>query len=549
MARRPRVASKWIRSEADERAVSAGHTFSLKAAEAVATFMREFCRHSQGQWAGQPFELLPWQFDDVVAPLYGWKRPDDTRRFRDAYIGCPKKQGKSGMSSGLSLYHTVGDGEPGAIVGCAAVDREQAGIVFDSAASMVRSSPDLSSALDIIDSRKTIVHPASGSKLFALSADVGSKEGLNISALILDELHRWRGEMFTTLAYAGAARRQPMRIMITTAGVYDENSIGWQQYKYARQVLDGTITNLAYFAYIREADPALDWTSPATWAAANPSIGVTVTTEELAEQCAAAQHSVGLENAFKRYRLNIWTQSTERWVPISTFDASAGHPIADADYVGRPFYGGIDLGSVADLSVVAELHDCPHDPGALDLRLRCFLPADALREGPNALLYQQWARDGYLTVTPGNVTDENVLVATVAADAKQYGCHSIALDRLFQAMRVSQDLEGHGIQVAGCGMGMMSLSPLVDELEKRLLSRTLHHGGHPILRAAVDAVEMEVDAAGNRKPSRANRHKKIDALIAVLLGLDRWARKASTPVAGPSIYEDGGIFSVGGDWP
>ncbi len=433
----------------------------------------------------------------------------------------------------LSLYLLVADGEAGAVVGNVAVDREQSLIVFDVAASMARSSPDLAAVLDIIDSRKVIVHPASGSKYFALSSDVASKEGLNLSALVLDELHRWKGEMFHTLYHAGAARRQPLFLAITTAGIYDETSIGWQQHEYARKVLDGTIADdLAFFGYIRAADASADWTDPQTWAAANPSLGVTVTVEELGEQCRAAQHSVGLENSFRRYRLDQWTQSTERWLSLETFDASAGHAIDERDYAGAPFFGGIDIGSVSDLSVVAELFPCPHDPAALDLVLRCFLPSAALRDGPNALLYQSWARDGWLTVTDGTVTDEPTIVQTVIADAARCGCRSIAIDRLFQAMRLSQDLAAAGLQVFPCGMGSMSLSPLVAELEKRLLSKTCHHGGHPVLRNAVDAVDMELDSAGNRKPSRADRSKKIDALIAVLLGLDRQLREPA-PVLTP----------------
>jgi phage terminase large subunit-like protein len=525
------TAKKWMRSAADARAVAAGYWFDVAAAEAVRQFAAEFCRHSQGIWAGQPFVLQSWQFEDVVAPLFGWKRPDGSRRYRRAHIEIPKKNGKSSLCSALSLYLLVADGEPGAVVGNVAVDREQSLIVFDVAAAMARSSPELAAVLDVIDSRKTIVHPASGSKYFALSADVGNKEGLNLSALVLDELHRWRGDMFSTLYHAGASRRQPMFLSLTTAGVYDETSIGWTQHEYARQVLDGTIEDLAFFGYIRAADPAADWTDPATWTAANPSIGVTVTIEELAEQCAAAQHSVGLENAFKRYRLNCWTQSTERWIALSTFDLSAGHAIVEADYAGRPFVAGIDVGGVSDLSVVAELFPCPHDPAALDLVLRCFLPAAALREGPNALVFQQWARDGWLTVTPGTVTDELTIVHTLIADAARCGCTSIAIDRLFQAMRLSQDLAAAGLQVFPCGMGFMSLSPLVTELEKRLLSKTFHHGAHPILRNAIDAVDMDVDSAGNRKPSRANRSKKIDALIAALLALDRQLRAPAEPQA------------------
>jgi phage terminase large subunit-like protein len=540
MARKRKTASKWIRSEADERRVEAGHYFDERDPERFCEFGYEFGRHYQGDWAGRPFELQEWQYRDIVAPIYGWKLPDGRRCFFDAYIEIVKKMGKTTLGRIMAMYGLIADGEPGAVVGLVAVDRAQGGLLYDGIAATVRLVPELS-CLDVIESQKRIVHRATNSTLFVLSADAPSKEGLNISTLIRDELHAWpRGTMFETLRYAGAARRQPLFVSITTAGIYDPTSIGWQQHEYARKVLDGTIVDLNFFSYICAADPADDWTSPDTWKKANPSLGVTVRFDELEAQCRAAQHSVGLENSFKRYRLNIWTQSTERWLPLSTFDASAGHPIVEAEYEGRKFYGGIDLGSVSDLSVAALLFDCPHTPGAVDVVLRAFLPAAALRDGKNAGLYQQWERDGWLTVTPGNITDEGMIVSALVADRQRFGCHSVAIDRLFQAMRLSADLAAQGLEVFPCGMGTLSLSPLVTELEKLILSKRFHHGGHPILRAAVDAVEMEIDSAGNRKPSRRDRGKKIDALIACLLGLDRKLRTVDTPAPSPSLYFMGG---------
>src|SRR4029453_1660247 len=225
MARKWAVPSPLIRCAADERAVSMGYTFDERAAAAVATFSREFCRHPAGRWAGDPFVLQPWQYDDLVEPLYGWRRADGTRRFRRALIEVPKKQGKSTFAAMLSNYHLIADGERGALVGNCAGDREQASIVFHTGAAMVRSSPELAAAVDVIDSRKTIVHPASGSKYFALSSDVGSKERLSLCFLCLDDLHRWRGDMFATLYHAGASRQQPLFLAITTAGTFDETSI------------------------------------------------------------------------------------------------------------------------------------------------------------------------------------------------------------------------------------------------------------------------------------------------------------------------------------
>src|SRR5690606_21702418 len=175
---RPTVTNEWIRTSQDKRAVSEGCWFDLAAAERVRTFFRRFLRHSKGKWAGEPFELLEWQWREVVAPLYGWKRADGTRRFRRGYIEVPKKNGKSTLFAGISLYLLAADGEPGAEVYSAAVDRDQASIVFNEAANMVQQSPHLESHLHVVRSTKRIVCHRSRSVYRALSADVPAKEGL-----------------------------------------------------------------------------------------------------------------------------------------------------------------------------------------------------------------------------------------------------------------------------------------------------------------------------------------------------------------------------------
>jgi phage terminase large subunit-like protein len=443
---------------------------------------------------------------------------------------------------------TIGDHEPGAVVVNAAVDRSQAFLVFDEAASMVRASADLRAVAEIVDSRKTIVHRASGSKYCALSADTDTKEGLNIHGTVLDELHAHPNrEMFDVLQHAGAARRQPLAIVITTAGVYDPASVGWETHERARQVLEGVSDDWAFFARIWAADPAADWTSPRTWRAANPSFGVTIAEDELRDQCVAAQSSPALENVFKRYRLNFWTRQVERWLPVSTWDASAGHPIADDAPVGSRAFGGVDLASVSDMSALAWLSRCPHDESAVDVRLRCWLPEATLATAKNAPLYEIWQRSGHLTITPGTATDYDVIASAILADAARLGCDSLAIDALFQGLGVARALEDQGVAVYPCRMGFLSLSPLVAELERLILTGKLHHGGHPILRWAVDTVTMKRDAAGNRKPSREQRDTKIDALIATLLALDRWARK-SAPVVEESVYLTHGVRTLGEAW-
>ena len=524
MAHKARIPAGWVRTAADRRAVAEGCYVDRAAGERVIGFIEGFCRHSKGVWAGQAFTLQPWQ-RAVVLELFAWRRADGSRRFRVAYLEVPKKSGKTTLCAALSLCLLLGDDEPGAVVVNAAVDRSQASLVFDEAASMVRASASLRAALETIDSRKTIVHRASGSKYYALSADADTKEGLNISGTIIDELHAHPSRLlFDTLLHAGAARRQPLSITITTAGVFDPGSIGWEMHERAGQVLDGTSEDWAFFARIWAADPAADWTDPATWRTANPSLGVTIAEAELADQCRAARFSPGLEAAFKRYRLNIWTQARTGWLSLEAWDASAGHPV-DEDAPVRPAFGGIDLASVSDMSACAWLRRCPHDEGAVDVVLRCWLPEETLRSSKHAGLYETWRRSGHLTVTPGAVQDHGFLIRTVLEDARRFGCDSIGLDRAWQGLNVAQALADEALNIYPVGMGYYSLGPLTAELERLVLAGKLHHGGHPILRWAVDGVEMLTDPAGNRKPARDSRDRKIDALVAVLLALDRWCRQ------------------------
>jgi len=235
----------WVRGVQDERALLEGCRPDPAEAAHVVEFFESFLTHYKAEWAGQPFKLEPWQRDGILMPLFGWKRADGTRRFRHAVIWIAKKNGKSTLASGIALYLLTADGEKGAEVYAAAVDRDQASIVFNEAASMVQSSSDLSRRLRIFRGTKTITFPSMGSRLKALSADVPTKEGLNASGLIIDELHAWKSrDLWDTLRYAGASRRQPLSVTISTAG-FERESIGYQQYQEAKAVRDGNVEDTA----------------------------------------------------------------------------------------------------------------------------------------------------------------------------------------------------------------------------------------------------------------------------------------------------------------
>jgi phage terminase large subunit-like protein len=273
--------------------------------ERVVHFFEKILRHSKGQNAGKPFTLLPWQHH-VLRELFGRLNPDGTRQHRVGYIELPKKQGKSTTLAGIALYMTAFDSEPGAEIYGAACDREQAGIIYREAASMVRASPALSRHLEVIDSRKTIVHKKSNSFYRVLSADAFRAEGLNIHALLFDELHAQRDRrLWDALRYGGAARRQPLILSITTAG-YDRKSICWEQHAYAERCIADPGVDPAFFGCIYAAPPDAgtndSWKTEKVWRQANPSLGETITLESFAADAREAEQSPSKLNSFLRYR-------------------------------------------------------------------------------------------------------------------------------------------------------------------------------------------------------------------------------------------------------
>lgn len=552
--------SKWIRDAHDVRAVIDGCYFCEESGQDVIDFFAQYLRHSKGRWAGQPFILEPWQ-DDATRCMFGWKRADGTRRHRKAYIEVPKKNGKSTWIAGLNLYMWVGDGELGPDVFCAAVDRNQAGIVFDEIANMVRQSPELVSAfnIEIVDSRRVMRQVddegRTVGKLETLSADVPSKEGLNIHAVSVDELHAHKSRaMWSTIQYGGAARLQPMMMMITTAGVYDIRTIGWQKHEEATRILEGKIEDWTFFVRIYAAGPKDDWKKESTWKKANPSYGVTIDPQTFAQECRSAQQSLDDQNEFKRYRLNMWTQQAVRAIDTDTWKSGAGHevPLTRAQLRGRVCDLGLDLSSVNDLTAAAyTFPSCDDDEEALDVFVRCWVPDAQLRneKNPNQKLYQQWADQGWLEVIPGRVIDYDVIVAAVIEDAALFQIRDINIDYLFQGHYVAKKLadEGwpEGERQFGMRQGFLSFGPAYKEFKRLYLSGKIHHGNHPIIAWSAGNVEVASDPAGNEKIVKGQGGNKVDPMVALVMATDRTRRHEGAemgPESGPSDYETEGIL-------
>jgi phage terminase large subunit-like protein len=325
------------------------YRFNSASADRVCSWFPRYCSHSKGAFAGRRFDLLDYQAQLILRPLFGWVRQSDgMRRFRKAFIEIPKKQGKTQLVAGLALYMLLADNEPGAEVYVAAADREQARILFAAATAMVEANPALGKRLVIY--RNKVVRRDDATAFFqVLSAEAATKHGPNIHCLIIDELHAQPDrELFETLTRGVIARRQPLILLITTAGDDDE-SICAEEYDYAKRVLSGAIRDEQHLPVIFEAAKDEDWTQPEVWKRVNPAYGMTIDPTSFEAFAREAQNEPRKLNDFLRYHLNRWVNQATAWIPADWWDACAGE-LDDAELRGLTCAAGLDLAQKIDLA-------------------------------------------------------------------------------------------------------------------------------------------------------------------------------------------------------
>lgn len=505
--------------------------FDQATADKAVGFFAGRLRLTEGQWAGKPFILEPWQEHDIIRPLFGWKRPDGTRRYRRCYVWVPRKNGKTELAAGVALIALLGDGEPAGQVFAIAADKKQSTIVFDKATNMVRMSDALAPRLDCL--KTAIYSPDLNASFKPLSGTPEGKHGLNMSGLIGDEIHEWPNDrLYTFVHQSSAARRQPIEFLISTAG--EKRGYGWEIWDYCLKVLDGTIQDDETLIVIYAADPADAWDDPATWAKANPNLGVSVKEDYLRAECAKAKELPRLENDFKRYHLNLWTEQAVRWIPLDRWDLCTGEtPWQDLaeSMAGEECYVGLDLSQTTDLTCRMLAFPPTTERTRWVYVPRFYVPAAniAQRVRRDRVPYDQWLVKGAIQATDGNVVDYDFVEEDLRRDAEIYRFRQVGFDP-WNAMKVMLDMQKEGMPVEQVRQGYLSLSGPSKELERQVLDQNLIHGGHPVLRWCVGNVAIETDPAGNIKPSKAKSTERIDGVAALVTALALAIRNEEGPV-------------------
>ena len=529
-----KVPKKWIRTKADELAISQGCWVDEAAGEFVCDFIETFCKQSKGRWAGTQLTLQPWQRDFVMR-LFGWKKPDGRRRFRRAYLEVAKKNGKSTLISALCLVLLLADGEGAPEVDLNAYDREQASIVYNEAKHMVQASPELAGRIKVVDSKKILVHEAGHGRIKANSADVPSKDGLNTHGTIFDELHRQRSrEMWDIYEYASASREQPLWISITTAGE-DESGLWYEQREYSEKVNEGIIPDTSHLGVIYRALATDNLDDPATWRKANPSLGTTISEEDFARELAEAKHIPAKLANFMRLRLNIIVRGQDKFIDLKKWDACGSFGIL---HDPAPCYIGVDLSQTNDLTAAVQIVGDLQD--GFDVFPKFYLPEDNIveLERTHQVPYRVWAKDKLITLTPGEVIDYAFVRRDINELASKGDCRSIIADPYNATKLGGELLEQDGLNVVYVRQGFLSLNEPTKELLRLVLSKKLRHGGHPILRWHASNAVCETDAAGNIKLNKRKSRKKIDGMAALVNAI----AGSLADDDGPSVYDSRGVL-------
>lgn len=538
------------------------YVFSAPAAQDIIDFFPTFLSLE----TQEAFYLTPWQ-QFSYGSLFGWQRADDgMRRFQIAYIETGKGSGKTPSLAGVGIYGLVCDNEQSAEIYSAAFDTEQASILLRDAIRMARAHPDLEAELDV--GKYNIAHPATNSFFRALSSEHRSKSGPRPHIVLIDELHEHRDGTVVNKMRAGFKfRRQPLLIEITNSG-HDRTSICWQHHIHSLNVLEGTVVDDQWFAYVCQLDPCDacfaegyrqpkdgceacdDWTDPTVWQKANPSLGVTIQRPYLQSQVDRAVAMPEDQAMVKRLNFCLWTESHQIWIPSNRWDACAVPTVADSNPTGRPCAAGMDLADLDDLSAVAiavRFDDAPSEvapevvtiegmddagqPAVINVTLNfsvelsgyAWIPEETLLERvtKERVPFDVWRDQQKIFVTPGPVIDHQAIYDFIAHDVmKRFKIQRLGYDLSGASMLATKlrDEARLGDKIVAVGQAK-KLSEAYKLINALVRTRRLRHDGHPVLAWCVANAEPKRDRLNAIWIEKAGPTKRIDLAVAAAMAI------------------------------
>jgi phage terminase large subunit-like protein len=496
--------------------------------------------HVKGRWAAKNelFKLEPWQVWIVFALFASVRRDSELRRFRQAYICVPRKNGKSPLAAAIGLYMMACEKEVGAEVYCGATSEKQAWEVFRPAKQMAANTPELLSGLHIKVHAKCLTQDGTGSRFEPVIGKPG--DGASVSCGIADEFHEATdATLFDAFNTGMVGRQQPLLLIITTAGTDIAGPCHDFQVQ-AQHVLEGVFQDDQLFAAIYGVDDGDDWTTEAALRKANPNLDISVNLSTLRHDQAVAVQNAAKANVFKTKHLNIWCNVGVGWMNLQRWNACADPNLKAADFTGAETFVGVDLASKIDMAAAVKLCRKEID-GKTHYYVfpRFYLPAERALS-PECQHYQKWVAEGRLTATEGNVIDYNRIQADLETDIKQFRIRECGFDP-YNATQLMQSLAGKGLTTVEIPQNVRNLSEPMKQLEAIVLDGRLHHDGNPALTWMIANVVAHLDANDNIYPRKDKPESKIDGVVALIMALGR----AIANVQVQSPYGTRGLIVVG----
>jgi phage terminase large subunit-like protein len=517
------------------------YKFDADKANRVCNFIEKL-PHIKGEWAkrGESIRLESWQ-KFILTTVFGWTRGGGRRRFRIAYIEVPRKNGKSSLSAAVGLYMLTEDGEIGGEVYSAAVNRDQAKIVFQDAQNMARKEHEFRDYYGIQVNARNINVLKTASKFEALSAEANSLDGLNVHCAIIDELHAHKTrQVFDVLETSMGARSQPLMWAITTAGS-NRSGICYEQRSYLQKILEDTIEDDNYFGVIFSIDEKDNWKRENIWRKANPNLDVSIYSDEIKRLCTKAQELASAQNSFLTKHLNVWVNADVAWMEIAKWGNCGDTRLKLDEFAGEDCWIGVDLSSKVDITSIGLIFNQDSKYTAF---CKHFLPGENVHSEAHAKSahYEGWAIDGWLELTSGNMIDLDYIEEVIRELLNKFNIRSIAFDP-WQAAQIMGRLLDDGAPVVEVRPTVQNFSDPMKMLEAFVGARRFLHQNDPVLSWMVSNVVGHRDAKDNIYPRKEQPQNKIDGVIALLMALNR--ALADSGEGNGSVYDDRGLLYVG----
>lgn len=492
-------------------------------------------RHPKSAEPEGRLKLAPF-WERIIRRIYGPRDAKGRRIVRTVFIMIPRGARKTTViGGGLALLHSIGhERRPYGQALLAAGAEDQAELAFDEAKSIVKATPALAKAVKV--RADYLEHKTAESTLQVLSAEGDVSHGKTPHFCSIDELHVWKNRKLWKALKTGLIKVPETLLVITTTAGRGQTGLAWDEYQYARRVALGVIENPSYLPVILEPMAGDDWQDERLWHRVNPGLGDGYPDlDEMRAAALEAREKPAERDDFKQYNLNFWLdQSLSPFVEMAIFD-EGNRPVDVEDLHGREAWLAVDMSTTTDLTAVVAVFRGADDPddGGYRVLAHFFVPEDNLqgRADRDKVPYPQWAEQGFITPTPGNVIDYESVVTKIREWCGLFNVREIGFDRAY-AQPVMAPLLEDGQPVVTLQQGWVTQSPAVRELERAIIARAFRHDGNPVLRWCFENVAVHVDSNNNKTFHKGKSRDRIDGAAATWMAVS-----LASAAPARSVYE------------